>query len=121
MKNFLFVFIGGGLGSCLRYLMSLAFGKVGGLTFPTSTFLVNMAGCLAIGIMAGFIFKYKLDQVYVLLFITGILGGFTTFSSFALEFVQLIKNNQTGIALLYAVLTNFVGSALAALGLYCIK
>jgi fluoride exporter len=121
MNNLLLVFIGGGIGSCLRYLMQFVFNKSDGMSFPFSTFIVNILGCLAIGIIAGMIYKYKLNGAYGLLLVTGLLGGFTTFSSFGLEFVQLLKNNQTGIALLYAIMSNFVGLALAALGLYVIK
>ena len=88
---------------------------------PTSTFFVNIIGCFCIGIVAGLLSKYKVNELYALLLITGILGGFTTFSSFALEFVQLWKNNQITLALLYVVFTNFVGIAFAAFGLYCIK
>lgn len=121
MNNIFYVFIGGGIGSCLRYGITIITGKPNGVNFPLSTFLVNIIGCLVIGMVAGLFYKYKLNSTYAVLLITGLLGGFTTFSSFALEFVELMKNNQTGIALLYVLLTNFVGLALAALGLYCIK
>ena len=121
MKALLFVFLGGGLGSSLRYIMSLVIGKSDGLHFPTSTFIVNILGCFCIGIVAGLMSKYKVNELYALLLITGILGGFTTFSSFALEFVQLWKNNQITLALLYVLFTNFVGITFAAIGLYCLK
>lgn len=121
MLNLGLIFLGGGVGSCLRYLMQSALRKSDGIGFPTGTFVINLIGCLAIGIAAGVLIKYKLNPAWGLLLMTGLLGGFTTFSSFGLEFVMLVKNNQTGIALLYAILSNFVGIALAALGLYCIK
>ncbi len=121
MLNLGLIFLGGGLGSCLRYLLQSSVGKSDGISFPTGTFLINIIGCLAIGITAGLMLRYKLNPAWGLLVMTGLLGGFTTFSSFGLEFVQLVKNNQTGIALLYMILSNFVGIALAALGLYCIK
>ncbi len=121
MKALLIVFLGGGLGSSLRYLISLFIGKSDGIHFPTATFIVNVLGCFCIGLVAGLLNKFKVNEVYALFLITGILGGFTTFSSFAIEFVQLWKNNQTTLALLYVLFTNFVGIAFAAFGLYCIK
>lgn len=121
MHNLLLIFIGGGIGSCLRYAIQLGIGRSETTGFPTGTFIVNILGCLAIGISAGLMERYKISPAYGLLVMTGLLGGFTTFSSFALEFVELWKNNQAGIALLYVLLSNFVGIGFAIVGLYCIK
>ncbi len=121
MNNLLYIFIGGGIGSCLRYLVQFLTGKTNYSGFPIATFIVNVIGCFVIGFVAGLLIKYKLNPAWTFFIITGLLGGFTTFSSFALEFVELVQNNKGGIALLYVILTNFVGLALSALGLYCIK
>lgn len=116
--NIVIVFVGGGLGAALRYLLQLGIGKSNGFNFPTATFLANIIGCLLIGIAFGFIQKLKLSDNYNLFIITGILGGFTTFSSFGLEFIQLFNNKQYFIALVYCLGSNILGFALAWLG-YC--
>jgi CrcB protein len=112
--NILYVFLGGGIGASLRYLIQTLLGKHNGMSFPISTFLVNVLGCILIGVLAGLILKLKWNEHVILFVFTGLLGGFTTFSSFSLEFVQLLKNNQVGIAFLYVGLSNFVGLALCA-------
>lgn len=114
--NMFMVLIGGGIGAVLRYFVQLGIGKSDGNVFPMSTFLVNIIGSLLIGILAAVALKYKWNEMMVLLVFTGFLGGFTTFSSFALEFFQLMKNNHTGLAFLYLGLSNFVGLALCVLG-----
>ena len=118
--NWLYVFLGGGIGASLRYALSLAIGKSNS-GFPLSTFIVNVAGCLIIGLIAGLSEKNNWSEVYKLFLMVGILGGFTTFSSFGLEFYQLMKNNQTMTALLYIGLSNFVGLGLCAIGYNWIK
>lgn len=118
--NWLYVLIGGGIGAYGRYALSLAIHKPGN-GFPLSTFLINITGCLFIGLVSGLAFKFKWSEAYVLFFMTGILGGFTTFSSFGMEFYQLMKNNQTLLAFIYLGLSNFVGIGLCALGYYLAK
>ncbi len=119
--NLLYVFVGGGIGASLRYLIQFVTGKHNGSGFPVSTFTVNLLGCLAIGILAASVLKLKWNEQLVLFVFTGILGGFTTFSSFSMECIQLLKNNQTGMALLYFGLSNFAGLSLCALGFYLAK
>lgn len=119
--NYVLVFAGGGTGALLRYLVQLLAGKHTGTGFPISTFLVNITGCLAIGILASLAVKMKWNEPAVLFMFTGVLGGFTTFSSFSIEFFNLIKNNQTGMALLYLGLSNFAGLALSAGGYHLVK
>ncbi len=110
-----YVFIGGGIGACCRYLIQLGLGKHDGQSFPWATFITNVAGCILIGLLASSAMKGKWNEAFSLFIFTGILGGFTTFSSFSSEFVQLMKNNQTLIALIYVGLSNFVGLSLCAL------
>ena len=94
MKSFLLVFLGGGLGSGLRYLVSIAmnqYSKV--LTY--GTFIVNILGCLLIGLILGYSQKENtLTSNQTLLLATGFCGGFTTFSAFANENLELIKNGE---------------------------
>lgn len=119
--NFAYVLIGGGLGSLIRYMVQLAVGKGDGHSFPWSTFLVNITGCCLIGVFSAFALKYKWGEGAGLFVMTGVLGGFTTFSSFSVDFVELAKNNHFGMALLYVGLTNFVGLSLTATGYYLLK
>jgi len=92
MKQLFFVFIGGGIGSVLRYLISFIF-KNNSYNFPWSTFIVNMIGCFLIGLIFGYLNKneYLKDSLTSIL-IVGFCGGFTTFSTFASENFQLFKS-----------------------------
>ena len=111
MLNILAVGAGGFLGSVCRYLISLI--TVNETTlFPPKTFGTNIVGCIVIGIIAVFASKNADLNPYVLLFLkVGLCGGFTTFSTFALETSDLIKTGQIGAALLYAVLSVLAGVA----------
>ena len=104
MKQMLMVGLGGSLGSIARYwLGGLIQQKVPDLRFPLGTFTINLLGCLAIGILAGFVEKRGSFSPDVRLFLfTGICGGFTTFSAFANEGVFLLRRSETPTALLYA-------------------
>jgi CrcB protein len=119
--NVLYVFLGGGIGATLRYLVQCLIGKHNGTDFPTSTFATNVLGCFLIGVLAALAVKYKWNEQMVLFIITGVLGGYTTFSSFALEFVNLIKNNQLITAFIYIGLSNILGLVLCGLGFYLSK
>lgn len=106
LSIYLAIAIGGGLGACSRYALSLAFAKSIGGTFPWPTLLVNLLGGLAIGI-AYVVIQEKLAAASLLkpLLITGFLGGLTTFSAFSLEAVQLLQAGQVFSAFLYSVLS----------------
>lgn len=119
--NYLLVFIGGGFGALSRFLVQEFIGKSDGLSFPMSTFLVNCLGCLLIGLLAAISVKYRWSETLVLLMFTGFLGGFTTFSSFSLEFFQLMKNNHQGLAFTYVGLSNVIGIGLCVLAYLLIK
>jgi CrcB protein len=119
--NVFYVFLGGGIGATIRYLVQLLIGKHNGTDFPISTFTTNIVGCFLIGILAAFALKFKWNEQTVLFGITGVLGGYTTFSSFALEFINLVKNNQLFIAFIYLGLSNIIGLLLCGLGFYLAK
>lgn len=119
--NVFYVFLGGGIGATIRYLFQLFIGKHNGTEFPISTFTTNILGCFMIGILASMALKYKWNEQVVLFGITGVLGGYTTFSSFALEFINLIKNNQIVMAFIYLGLSNLLGLILCGLGFYLVK
>lgn len=114
MLECLLVGLGGFVGSVLRYLVSrIPLGEQGG--FPWKTLLVNVAGAFIIGIIAAAASKGSgLDPRLTLLLKTGFCGGFTTFSTFALETVQLANGGRMWTAAAYVV-TSLVLSVLAVM------
>ena len=102
MIKCLIVGAGGAIGAVLRYLIGLLpMNPENG--FPIKTFLINVIGCFIIGIIAAFVDRTAINPNLVLLIKVGICGGFTTFSSFALETEGLLAKGQTGVALLYMI------------------
>ena len=111
MLNILAVGAGGFLGSTLRYLISLI-PLDEPINFPIKTFIINIVGCIVIGIIAATATKNIEMNPQMLLFLkVGLCGGFTTFSTFALETSDLMKAGNMGIAFLYAVLSVLAGIA----------
>lgn len=108
MVGCLVVGLGGALGAMLRYLITLLpMNPESG--FPIKTFLINIAGSFLIGIVAALAAKNSLDARAVLFWKVGICGGFTTFSSFALETEGLIARGSGAVAVLYVVLSVVIG------------
>jgi len=109
MINILAIGVGGFLGAVFRYLISLV-PVSESFIFPIKTFIINIVGCLAIGIITVFASKSTAVSPPMILFLkVGLCGGFTTFSTFALETADLMKSGHTAIAFLYAVLSMLVG------------
>ena len=116
MLNCLIVTLGGGIGACLRYLIGLIPLKEP-LTFPIKTLFINLLGCFVIGLIATLATKTTSLSPRTILFIkTGLCGGFTTFSTFALETETLIRNGHIGLAILYVALSVIAGVALTFVG-----
>ena len=111
---YLIVFLGAGIGGALRHGVNIASTKLFGMGFPFGTFIVNVAGSFAMGLLAGF-FAYRsgVPQHVRLFLTTGILGGFTTFSTFSLDAALLIERHNYGLAAGYVV--GSVAAALAGL------
>lgn len=111
MLNILAVGAGGFLGSVCRYLISMI--PVSENTvFPIKTFIINILGCIVIGAIAVSVSKNIEVSAQMLLFLkVGLCGGFTTFSTFALETADLMKAGHMGVALLYVILSVLVGIA----------
>jgi fluoride exporter len=102
--NYLLVFIGGGLGSTLRYLVNVVSGRMLGTAFPYHTFFINISGSTVMGLVAGyFAFKGDASQSWRLFLMTGILGGYTTFSAYSLDAAVLYERGEIGLALFYVV------------------
>ncbi len=111
MLNCIAVGVGGFLGAVCRYLVGLIPVRETTL-FPVRTFAVNLAGCLVIALLAVLAERRLLAGPRTILFLkTGLCGGFTTFSTFALETSDLIRAGEPGVALLYAVLSVTAGVA----------
>ena len=105
MINCLWIGLGGFVGSVLRYLLGLIH-LPDKTSFPLMTMLINIAGALAIGIIVGLTDKYSGLNPHLLLFIkVGVCGGFTTFSTFALETSQLFSGGKTALGLTFIVLS----------------
>lgn len=100
---------GGFIGAVCRYLIGLIPLKEG-CVFPIKTFIINIIGSFIIGVIAALAVKNNSLNPRIILFLkVGICGGFTTFSSFALETSDLMKNGNMGIALLYVISSIIVG------------
>jgi CrcB protein len=102
--GFVIVFLGGGLGAALRHGVNITASRLLGTAFPYGTLFINVAGSLAMGLIAEFFaLKAGLPQHWRLFLTTGILGGFTTFSAFSLEAALLYERGQTAGAAVYVV------------------
>ncbi len=118
MKSFLLVFLGGGLGSSLRYLVTIAMNQYSKV-LPFGTFTVNILGCLLIGLILGYAQKENtLTSNQTLLLATGFCGGFTTFSAFANENLELIKNGEIFNFSVYTIGSILVGVLAVFIGFY---
>lgn len=114
MLNCIFVGLGGFLGSVLRYLVGLIRLREG-VYFPYKTLCINILGSFLIGLVAAYAAKHaELNPRWVLFWKVGICGGFTTFSSFALETCQLFQGKHPAAAILYMAVS-FAVSVLAVM------
>jgi CrcB protein len=108
------VFVGGGLGSSLRFLVGYwAVQHLGPSTrWPWGTFAVNIAGCLLIGVAGGYALgRLFVEDAYRTFLVIGLLGGFTTFSSFGFEVFGLYRGGHAGLAAGYALSSVLIGLA----------
>lgn len=119
VQNILLVGIGGGIGSILRYLVSMTISRYWPDGFPLGTFLVNISGCLLMGLVLGFLAKMQgAGPEWKLLLATGFCGGYTTFSAFAAENLTLIQSGQWTLAALYITGSIVLGVLAVLTGLY---
>ena len=102
--NYVLVFVGGGLGASLRHLINLTCAKCIGTSFPWGTFIINITGSTVMGLIAGYLaFKGQASQPWRLFIMTGILGGYTTFSAFSLDAATLYERGALGLAAAYVL------------------
>lgn len=111
MKELICIFIGGGIGSSLRYLTSGWMANYSFHSFPSGTFIVNLVGCFFIGIFYSLSTRWNLTTEMRLLLTTGLCGGFTTFSTFSHEALSLLRQNQYTIFGFYIALSILLGIA----------
>lgn len=118
MRNILLVGLGGGAGSIFRYLCQKWFAENYSHSFPWGTFAVNVTGCFLIGIFWGLSFRsFDSNEQWKLLLMTGLCGGFTTFSAFTLEGIGLLREQKTGLFFLYLAGSILVGLAATYAGM----
>lgn len=112
------VLAGGAIGSLGRYLVGIYILKLYSGKFPLGTLLVNLIGSLIIGFLWGITESYELHPAWRTFLMIGILGGFTTFSSFSVESLNLIKSGELQTAAIYILTTNILGLVSVFSGFY---
>ncbi|MCE2732486.1 MAG: fluoride efflux transporter CrcB [Flammeovirgaceae bacterium] len=105
MKNFLLVFMGGGLGSISRYALTFVF-PANKSQWPWATFVANLVACLILGFVVGLIAdKVQNQHVYRAFWLTGFCGGFSTFSTFSAESLQTFQQGNALLSVSYMFLS----------------
>lgn len=120
LKSLLCIGVGGGIGSIFRYLISVFVGRHIPIVFPLGTLLVNISGCFLIGVFYSLANRYTgFTPEWRLFLITGICGGFTTFSTYSYDGLALLKQGANFSFLLYIIgsvvlglLATFAGAAI---------
>ena len=114
LVGFVLVFIGGGCGASLRHAVNMTCARAFGTAFPYGTFIINITGSIMMGLIAGYLaFRGGATQHWRLFLMTGILGGYTTFSAFSLDTALLYERGAVGLAAFYVL--GSVGISIAGL------
>ena len=122
LKSILIVGAGSFLGGALRFLISTLIKGACTSSFPWATLTVNLIGCLLIGVIYGLFTRHSnVQHAMCLLLTTGFCGGFTTFSTFASEGVQMLQGGNLGVFATYAFLSLGLGILLVMLGYIVVK
>ncbi len=114
------VAVGGALGAVLRLCVTLGMARVTGPGFPLGVLVVNVLGSFLIGVLAVLSFQRGFAHLNPFL-ITGVLGGFTTFSTFSLEALMLVERGAAGAALAYVGLSVGLSLGAVALGAWAVR
>jgi CrcB protein len=121
MKIVLLVGLGSFIGGISRYLVTLFIQNKFLSSFPFGTLVVNITGCFLIGVIYGFSDRGSMNAEWRIFFATGIMGGFTTFSSFSNETVSMLRDAQYWPAFSYVALSMIIGLAATFGGISFIK
>lgn len=117
MNKYLFVMLGGSLGAVSRFLLGTLVVRWYSAVFPLGTFLINVTGSFLIGVlMMLFLNRPSIDPNWRLFLVTGVLGGYTTFSSFEWETFFALREGASAVAMLYVILSVVVGLVAVWLG-----
>lgn len=104
MKLLIYAMLGGAIGSGTRHLLNIGIGRWVGTAFPWWTFGINVTGCFCMGVLIELLaLRYNSSNDLRTFFATGILGGYTTFSAFSLDFVTLMGRNEHAAAAFYVI------------------
>jgi len=122
MQLILLIGFAGFLGTIARYLSGQLIYQFLPVSFPYGTLIVNILGCFIIGLAYGWFEKENIySNEWKLIFATGFCGGFTTFSAFSIENIQLLRDGQFGFALLYIFVSVVIGISATFGGVSLIK
>lgn len=122
LRPFILVFFGAGIGGTLRHGVNTLAIRLLGVTFPYGTLIINITGCLVMGLIAGWLaLRGETSQPWRLFLMTGILGGYTTFSAFSLDLMLLWERGEMVGSIAYG-LASVIGSVIAvSVGLFIIR
>jgi fluoride exporter len=119
MISYIAVFVGGGIGAVLRYIISFLSARAFGTGFPVGTFVINILGSLFLGFIAALVAgKGDINRNLVAFLTIGIAGGFTTFSTFSYESLTLMRRGQVFDSMGYLFLSPVMGFMAVYLGSY---
>ena len=120
--GYLIVYLGGRLGATLRYAFNVLGASVMITNAPIATLTINVIGCLLMGFIAGyFAFRGNISQHFRLFIMTGIMGGFTSYTAFSLEVVSMFARGQYYSASLYALITLIISIGATFIGINLIR
>ena len=122
MNATLLVMVGGAVGAAARYHVGRLCSETLGAQYPYGTLVVNVAGGLAMGLLAGWLARHDMpNEPWRLLIGVGVLGGFTTFSAFSLEVVKMIERGAWGTSVGYVILSVVASILALACGLFLMR
>lgn len=121
MTKLLYIAAGGAVGAVLRYAVSGLAHRVFGPTFPWGTLAVNVAGAFVLGLLWALSERVPFPPRVAPFLFVGVLGAFTTFSTYSLESVNLLRDGEVGLGLLNVVGSNVLGLAVVWLGFVCAR